>query len=228
MSSFEKSSDYFYENTKILVNNLNIRDKEKLHNVERKLTSLRLSELHSNPLKGKFDFEYLKSINKYLFQDLYPWAGEIRKSELAKLDLFCLYNNIEIFAKSIFDELAQENYYINYSIDDKIVKLVNLFGNINALHPFREGNGRTQRLFIENLANINGIDLDLTRISQEYMIAASHLSMNGDNKLLMELFDENYKVMSSEMQLFNIVRYCDEGLSKKLCDAVLKNNNRVR
>ena len=49
-------------------------------------------------------------LHYYLFQDLYPWAGEIRRSELAKLDLFCLYDNIEYFANIIFSKLKEENY----------------------------------------------------------------------------------------------------------------------
>ena len=224
MTTFEKSKDYFYENTDILVNKLDIRDKKLLHDVERKLTSLRLSELMSNPILGEFDFDHLKKINYYLFQDLYPWAGEIRRSELAKLDLFCLYDNIEYFANIIFSKLKEENYYINYPTEEKIVKIAELFGDINGLHPFREGNGRTQREFIENFAKINGFELDLTRIGQDEMIKASHESMNGNNDLLLKLINENISTLSQDLQVYNIFKYCDKKLANKLYRSLSKSN----
>ena len=69
--TYERTADYCYKGTDILINNLNITNEEDLFNAERELVSLRIYELNEKPLKGKFDFKYLKEIHKYLFQDIY-------------------------------------------------------------------------------------------------------------------------------------------------------------
>ena len=224
MEVFEKSDDYFYEGTKILKNKLNIQDKELLKESERKLSSLRISELMNSPIKGNFDFNHLKKINYYIFQDLYDWAGETRRSEIAKKDLFCLYDKINDYANEIFNNLKYEKYFIEYDNELKVIKLAELFSNINALHPFREGNGRTQREFIEELGKVIGIELDLTVINQQEMIKASHNSMNGDYNLLLEIFKNNSKQISKELQIYYIYNYCDTRLAKELFDNIMKNN----
>ena len=221
MKNYENYKDYFYYGTEILKNKLNIRDQEELNNKERSLVSLRMSELNQSPIPGDFDLEHLKSINKYLFQDLYEWAGDIRKCEMEKGVIFCLYTNLEFFANSIFTKLQEDNYFINFSYEEKISKLVDLFADINALHPFREGNGRTQREFIEELAKVNGINLDLTKIGQQTMIQASYRSINGDNKQLADLFNECSNLMSNQMQIYNISTLCKPKLAKELLNNVM-------
>ena len=218
---FENYKDYFYDGTEVLMNKLDIRDQDELNNTERSLVSLRISELNQNPIPGNFDFEHLKSINKYLFQDLYEWAGELRKCEMEKGVIFCLYSNLEFFASSIFAKLQEDSYFISLSYDEKISKLVELFADINALHPFREGNGRTQREFIEELAKVNGVNLDLTKIGQQTMIQASYRSINGDNRQLADLFAECSSEMSKQMQLYNISTLCAPKLAKKLFNSVM-------
>ncbi len=237
---FEKVSDYFYEDTFVLKNLLDIRNEEILNEAERKLTSLRLAKLTNEPIKGWFKFEDLREIHRYLFQDVYGWAGEIRKCEINKSSLFCLFNYIETEAKEIFDNLFQERYYINYDTPTTINKLVSLFADINALHAFREGNGRTQRIYIENLARVNGIKLDLTKISQQYMITASQKAMTGDESLLQEWFikcslPSKYKDIDiNDSQIFDviqrpyeeqvkdIIKYCDPRLAKALIGELSK------
>jgi len=99
----------------------------------------RTLELTDNPIKVSFDFEYLKTIHKYFFQDVYRWAGDIRNCNIAKQDLFCLSNYIENYAIEIFDRLKKEKYFIPYDNDTTLEKLVNLFTDVNVLHLFREG-----------------------------------------------------------------------------------------
>lgn len=170
--------------------------------------SLRVSAFNDNPLKGNFDFDYLKTIHKYLFQDIYRWAGDIRNCNIAKQDLFCLTENIESFANDMFNKLKKENYYMNYDYETTILKLVELFADINALHPFREGNGRSQRIFIESLAKINGINLDLTNVSNMEMIVASRESINGHYDKLNIMFKENSYQIPEEERLKYIELYC--------------------
>lgn len=216
--TYERTADYCYKNTDILINLLNITNDKDLYAAERELVSFRTYELNKTPLKGNFDFEHLKSIHKYLFQDVYRWAGDIRNCNIAKQDLFCLTDHIETFGKEIFAKLKKEKYFIDYDWDITLDKLVELFADINALHPFREGNGRSQRIFIESLAKINGINLDLTNVSKEDMIVASHDSINGNYEKLMSMFRNNSHVLSEKERLEYINIYCSNELKQLLED----------
>ncbi len=214
--TYEKTADYCYKDTDILINKLNITSDEDLFNAERELVSLRTYELNEKPLKGNFDFKYLKDIHKYLFQDVYRWAGDIRNCNIAKQDLFCLTEHIESFGTDLFNKLKKEKYFVNYDNETTLDKLVELFADINALHPFREGNGRSQRVFIESLAKINGIYLDLTNVSKMDMIVASHKSINGNYKKLRDMFQENSGILSEEERLEYINVYCSYELKHML------------
>lgn len=212
--TYEKTANYCYKDSDVLINKLNITNEKDLFNAERELVSLRTYELNEKPLRGNFDFEYLKDIHKYLFQDVYRWAGNIRNCNIAKQDLFCLTEHIESFGHDIFDKLKKEKYFINYDYDVKLDKLVELFADINALHPFREGNGRSQRIFIEALSKINGIHLDLTNVTKMDMIIASHESINGNYEKLKNMFKNNSKKISNEERIKFINIYCSNELKQ--------------
>lgn len=214
--TYEKTANYCYKGTDVLINKLNITNDKDLFDAERELVLLRTHELNENPLKGNFDFEHLKSIHKYLFQDVYRWAGDIRNCNIAKQDLFCLTENIGSFGNDIFKKLEEEKYFIDYDYETKIDKLIELFADINALHPFREGNGRTQRLFIENLSKINGIYLDLTNVSRTDMIIASHESINGNYEKLKNIFKNNSSYLTEEERLKYINIYCTDKLKESI------------
>ena len=215
--TYEKTANYCYKDSDVLINKLNITDEKDLYDAERGLVTLRTAQLNEEPIKGYFDFNHLKSIHKFLFQDVYRWAGDIRNCNIAKQDLFCLCEYIDSFANDIFGRLKKEQYFIKYSYEVKLKKLVELFADINALHPFREGNGRSQREFIEELARINGIDLNLTTVSKEDMIIASHDSINGHYEKLFDIFKKNSVPLSEEERICFIKLYC----IKDLCDTLI-------
>ena len=101
---------YCYPNSDVLINKLNIHDTDKLLEVERKLTMLRLMDLLEKPISGKFDLEHLRNIHKYIFQDIYPWAGKIRTVDIAKSNMFCKVQFIEMQAIEIFGKLQKDDY----------------------------------------------------------------------------------------------------------------------
>ena len=138
--TYEWTVDYCYKGTDVLINKLNITNDEDLYNAERELVSFRISAFNDKPLKGNFDFKYLKDIHKYLFQDIYSWAGDIRNCNIAKQDLFCLTEHIESFGNDVFNKLKGEKYFVDYDSETTLCKLVELFADINALHPFRDEN----------------------------------------------------------------------------------------
>lgn len=167
---------YCYPNTRVLKNKLNIRDFDKLYDRERDLANIRARELFESPIIGHFDFTHLQKIHQYLFQDVYDWAGKVRTVDIAKGNLFCRYFAIEAEAERIFGELKKDKYLESLSIAGFSKKLAYYFSEINALHPFREGNGRTQREFIRQLALQNGYFLSFIGIKKSEMIEASMAS----------------------------------------------------
>ncbi len=115
----------------------------KIYLMQKELVSLRIYELNEESLKGNFDFQYLKNIHKYLFQDVYRWAGDIRNCNIAKQDLFCLTEHIESFGTEVFNKLKKEKYFVDYDNEITLDKLVELFTGINTLRLFCEGNIRS-------------------------------------------------------------------------------------
>jgi len=119
---FEYDSRYCYPNSKVLKNKLNILDAVQLENAERKITSLRTMEAIQKGIRGKFDFNHLKRIHKFLFGDIYSWAGKVRLVNISKGNQFCKVEFIEqqmllkqiIMTKSIpFEVKMSPNYSIN-------------------------------------------------------------------------------------------------------------------
>ena len=98
--------------------------------------------------------------------------------------MFCLPQYIKGYAADIFSKLKKDNYYKNYSKEAFVDAITDLLGDINALHPFREGNGRTQREFIRCIGLLNGYDFDWSLVSSDENIIASYESVNGDNTKL--------------------------------------------
>ena len=183
-SYLDEKSIYCYKNSDVLINKLNIQDEETFYKVERLYSGLRQSELLNKPIDGDLDFKHLKAIHFYLFQDLFYWAGKIRTVAIAKGNLFCLPQYIETYAQDIFDNLRKNNYLQELSKDDFINSVTNLLADINALHPFREGNGRTQREFIRYIGLKNGYGFDWSKVGVEENIVASYESANGNNEKL--------------------------------------------
>ena len=182
-------SAYCYPNSSVLINKLNIRNARKLLAAEIDLTSIRLQELESNPLRGSFDFLHLRRIHKYIFQDLYTWAGEVRTVEIGKGNLFCTTACIDSYAACIFDKYFRQCYDVKENKGQFVETLAKNYGDLNALHPFREGNGRAQREFARVVCKECGYDFRLACTTHAEILAASKLSFNtGNHTGLSEIF----------------------------------------
>lgn len=179
---------YCYPDSDILINKLGIKDQEKLRVFERKLTMLRIMELIDKPLKGSFDFKHLQKIHEYIFQDIYDWAGQIRKVDIAKGNMFCNVMFIATQAEEIFGNLKEEKFLAGLSKKDFTKRLAYYFAEINALHPFRDGNGRSQREFIRSLALKNGYIISFAAVKEAEMIKASQESFLCDYGAMEQLF----------------------------------------
>ncbi|MDX9814782.1 MAG: Fic family protein [Sulfurimonas sp.] len=180
-----------------LVKAKNLKD---LGTKERELTSKRVFQLNINPIRGDFDYQHLKNIHNYIFKDVYTWAGKDRFDMglngvfLKGNQHFVPGNELPKYSKIIFDELKEQNFLKNYKDIDLFAKnITNFMMELNALHPFREGNGRTQRIFLNELAKNAGYKMDLNLISAFKMITACKLASKLKPQFLEKLIKENLK-----------------------------------
>ena len=187
-------TDDYYEGTNCLINKFNIQNKEQLAKIEASITLAKTAELERNPIKSSFDFEHYKQIHKYLFEDLYEWAGSVRTVDISKKGTnFISSQNIETVAIACFDRLKSYNYFRNVDFEDFVENIVDFYCSTNMLHPFREGNGRTQRIFIAQLIRFCGYDINFSEIDTDELMVATIHSANGVTDHLKEIFKAHIK-----------------------------------
>jgi cell filamentation protein, protein adenylyltransferase len=180
---------YVDPRTGVLRNRLGITDPRQLAVIEADVTMAALADLGTRSLPGAYDLDHLCAFHREIFGELYPWAGEIRVVSIAKSDMFCLPQHVESYSAEVFAALAKELYLRGLSRDDFVERLTHYFGEINAIHPFREGNGRTQRAFFRQLGREAGWPIDWSRLDPEANASASQASLRGDSGPLRTLLD---------------------------------------
>ncbi|MFT4021353.1 MAG: putative adenosine monophosphate-protein transferase Fic [Acinetobacter sp.] len=190
MDKYSASGDqlYCYPDTNILKNKLNIKNQKLLSQAEKDFSELAISQIeYTNP---PYDLNYLKSIHFQLFSDVYVWAGELRQVDISKGDTrFCTFPRIEIEANKIFKNLEQQNYFQQLDQLEFIEKIADLYCELNIIHPFREGNGRTQRIFFEHLFAFCGYGVDWSKVpSQEVWIEANIAGYYCNLNSLVQIF----------------------------------------
>lgn len=175
----------------VLRNRLGITDGNELARVERIVSLQRSVELALRPILGDFDLTHLRAVHRFLFGDLYEWAGVIRPFDIAKGEtMFCLAAHVDSYATDVFGRLANRDLLRGLSRIDFIDAATDLLADLNALHPFREGNGRTQRAFLTLLAEQAGHGFRWPADAEQQNNDASIASMRGDHSALRALVDE--------------------------------------
>ncbi len=175
-----QSDPYLYPDRSVLRNLADIRDAHRLNQFESDHFFARLLELHENPIRGSFDSDHLRHIHRYVFQDVYAWAGEFRSVPIAKGNsFFARPEHIRAELQKLFHQLAGEQYLRGNDSKGFCQRAAHYLGEINALHPFREGNGRAQREFIRELAVESGYEIAWDLVTQDEMFAASVASFHG-------------------------------------------------
>ncbi len=180
----------FYPRTKSLVNYYGIRDRARLREVEMKISNIRTAELLAEPAFQTFDFAHLKQIHHHLFGDIYPSSGQIRTVMAAKKTEFCSPEFIESTADDIFSRLHKIQYLRDMDREEFINDLAFFMGEVEALHPFRDGNGRTTRLFFYQLAMQAGYDIDWAMVDPDRLLEADISAIDGDYQLLIDVWEE--------------------------------------
>jgi len=179
---------YLDPTTGILRNKLGITDAAELAQAEADITGARLTRLAERPITGGFDLAHLQALHKEVFGSLYDWAGQVRTVEIGKDTSFCPARNIPDFAADVFRKLARANHLGGLDQATFSARAADLYGDINALHPFREGNGRTQRAFLSQLAASAGYSISWSRMDPErnrLASIASYLGQDGPLRAMM-------------------------------------------
>lgn len=178
-----------YEGTACLINKFNIRDSSQLAEIEARISFARASELEQQPLSGAFDFEHYKAIHRFLFEDIYEWAGQIRTVDMSKKGTsFIKASEIEKVAVACFNRLKSKDYFTGMDFKSFVDEIVDFYCTTNILHPFREGNGRTQRAFITQLMRNAGYEIDFSEIDRDELMIATIFAAQGITDQLRNLF----------------------------------------
>lgn len=184
---------YTDPHTGVLKNKPGLRSEAALKTFDYEQSAARAVELRAQPIQGGFDLQHLKAIHKHLFQDVYAWAGELREINISKGgSSFTKAGHLEAIADRLADNLRRENHLQGLSKAQFVDRFAHHYAEINALHPFREGNGRATREFIGQLARQAGYELDQTRIDKvkaEWNLAAK-LSFQGEIGPIKAVFAE--------------------------------------
>ena len=177
-------SIYCYPDSNVLKNKLNIRDNKLLKTAEEEITLIKQMELLKNPIKGNFSKAHLMNIHKFIFEDIYSFAGKIRREQISKADtMFYPPNLIDRELDKVFAKIKEKNMLRETDEEKVFDNLAYVMGELNIIHPFREGNGRSIREFIRLMAKRMGYDLNWGNIDKEELLEASFLSV------------DNYKVL---------------------------------
>ncbi len=192
--SIEASGDSCYPNSTCLINKFDIKDDKRLSEIEAEITFAKAAVLESEEVKLPLNFECYKSIHRFLFEDLYDWAGELRQANISKKGTsFCSVNELENLCKACFKRLEKENYFKGISREKFAKEIVDFYCTTNFLHPFREGNGRTQRIFISKLIKYNGYDFNFSNVNPDLLMIATIKAANG-------VTDDLYNIFNSEIK----------------------------
>lgn len=151
-----------------LKNKLGITDQKELERAEADISAVKVANLEDGKrIPGKYDLEHLRKFHKYIFGDVYPWACEVRTVDISKRKSFTSVRMAPQFSQEVFGQLEKANHLKGLSREEFASGLVDAYGDINALHPFHEGNGRAQRAFLSQMSRDAGYVIDWRRLDSK-------------------------------------------------------------
>ena len=189
--SLNPSSDNCYEGTTCLVNKLGIRDEKKLSEIEAQITFAKAVMLEETPIDDDFGFEHFKKIHDFLLCDLYEWAGQVRTVDISKKRTkFLDAASIESIGTKCFAKV-REGYFENLPFDEFVKRIAEFYNDVNYIHPFREGNGRTQRIYFTQLIRHYGYDINFADVDTDELMIATIQASSGVMDFLVEFFENS-------------------------------------
>ncbi|GKW48568.1 putative adenosine monophosphate-protein transferase Fic [Halomonas sp. NCCP-2165] len=179
---------YCYPGTQVLRNRLGIEDAAQLVEAEKHLSLGAAQAIEFEP--PPYDLPYLCRLHRQLFGDLYEWAGELRTIDIAKQDTrFCTASRIAPEANKLFASLEQADYFTRLPRPALVEAVAEFYGDLNVVHPFREGNGRAQRLLFEHLIINCGYEISWAGLDRTAWVEANILAYYADYEALGGIFE---------------------------------------
>ena len=170
-----------------------IEDEEFLDEVDLAFSTIRTAELFLDPIEMDLSVDYLKEIHRRMFSDVYPNAGKFRSVTSSKRSEFASPAQIERLIDDLFWKLENNAFLTKLEEDDDedfIYELAYVMGELEAIHPFYDGNGRAIRYFITEMAERAGYAIRWDSIDPEQLLEASIASIDGDYQALVDVLDE--------------------------------------
>lgn len=157
---------------------MGLRDQAQLSQFEALSAAIRSEE----PLPaGRLTPSHYRAIHRHLFQDVYPWAGRYRTVRMTKdQSPFCFPENIAAEMRALFERLAAADVLRGRDTEGFADGAAGFLAYLNAIHPFREGNGRTQLTFLSLLSVTAGHPFDLSRLDPPAFLQAMVASFFGN------------------------------------------------
>ena len=190
MSRYDATEDPLcYPGTSILRNKADLQDQDELDQFEQLMFLTRSKEFLP---EGDLDYEHYKRIHHHFFQDVYDWAGQPQDVRTAKGgNWFCYPEYIDVEMKKLFGELAKEDYLTGITNrSDFAARAAHFIAEINAIHPFREGNGRCQLTLLDILLDLSGLEMNEDQIDPKQFMEAMIASFHGNNDPLVEAIQQ--------------------------------------
>ena len=189
--SMTPSGENCYPGTTVLINKLDLRDQKLLDQAEEMAASVAFVHIYNRADKDKFTLEYYKSLHREMFGKLYDWAGELRTVNLTKKGtVFCPAKELQTVGTAIFARIAALNEFRNLPRKQFVEQITELYHDLNMLHPFREGNGRTERLFFTLLIERAGYRIDFSAHDPDELIVGTIYAAQGIMDHLKRYFDK--------------------------------------
>lgn len=178
-------SRYCYSDTGVLKNRFGLRDPEQLKRVEADISAIRQNDLLEHPIAGRFTVAHLCAVHRYLFGDVYPFAGRFRQEDIMKgTTRFMAHQQIDQKLKKLLKELHSEKLLRNLQDVKFYQRAAYYFAELNYIHPFREGNGRATREFLRQLFLLNGYEVDWGAVSVDLFLHAMEESVYDTAELV--------------------------------------------
>ena len=179
---------YCYPDTNVLRNRLNIRDADALKAAEEEISALKQYALLQQPISGRFSKTHLCRIHRFLFEDIYAFAGHLRREQIGKADTwFYPPAMIDRELQKICGLIRKEAYWNDAQKPIFLDRLAFVMEELNIIHPFREGNGRAIRKFIRELALHNGYLLNWGCVDREAILQTAVASADDYTALIPSL-----------------------------------------
>ncbi len=174
-------SVYCYSGSDVLRNRLNIRDKAELKQAEEEFTAVKQLVLLQKPIKGRFTKTHLMRIHRFLFEDVYSFAGHIRREQIGKGNtMFYPPDMIDGQLNRVFAEIRVKKMLLEQNAEKQIQNLSYVMAELNIIHPFREGNGRSIRELIRCMGLKYGLHLNWGNTDHDTLIDTAIASVDDD------------------------------------------------